>query len=90
MKLIRLTSGEEIICNLADKGDTYTISDGMMLIPAGEGKIGFMQFMAYSTGEPIVISKEFVMFVTNPAEAMEDNVREMTSGIQVPSSSIII
>lgn len=91
MKLIRLTSGEEIICKLTiNKDDTYTITDGMMLIPAGEGKIGFMPFMAYSAGDPIVIDKKFVMFVTNPNVAMEDNIREMTTGIQVPKKGGII
>ena len=92
MKLIRLTSGEEIVCNLSFSAaeQSYTITDGMMLIPAGEGKIGFMPFMAYSDGEPVRIGAQFVMFVTNPNTAMEDQIREMTTGIQVPPKSTII
>lgn len=90
MKLIRLTSGEEVVCDLTDNGSTYTITDGMMLIPAGEGRIGFMPFMAYSNGDPVEISKEFVMFVTKPNVDLEDRVREQVTGIQVPKSQGII
>ena len=48
MKLIRLSSGEEVIGKVVENEDSITITDGYSLIPAGEGKIGFMPFMAYT------------------------------------------
>ncbi len=48
MKLVRLSSGEEVIGKVVDNGSDITITDGYSLIPAGEGKIGFMPFMAYN------------------------------------------
>ena len=50
IKLIRLTSGEEVIADvgIGDYAETKKIKDAIVLIPAGEGKIGFMPFMPYT------------------------------------------
>jgi hypothetical protein len=91
MELIRLSSGEEVIGKVTDNGDSITIKDGYSLLPAGEGRIGFMPFMAYTKAKDgITIDKKFVMFVIEPIDSMIDQVREMDSGIQVaPASSIV-
>lgn len=91
MELIRLSSGEEVIGKVTDNGDSITIKDGYSLLPAGEGRIGFMPFMAYTKAKDgITIDKKFVMFVVEPIDSMIDQVREMDSGIQVaPASSIV-
>lgn len=96
MKLVRLSSGEEIIGNVehiapgSDKG-SVTIKDGYSLIPAGEGKIGFMPFMAYTkAAEGITISNQFVLFVVEPKEELVSQIKSMQSGIVVPSKQGII
>lgn len=90
MKLIRLSTGEEVITRITQEDEcTVTIEDGIMLLPAGEGKIGFVPFMPYSNGEPIAISRSHIMFVTEPNEDLEAQVRQMTTGIEVPSKTII-
>ena len=68
MKLVRLSSGEEIIGNVKENRDnSVTITNGYSLIPAGEGKIGFMPFMAYTeAAKGITISDRFVLFVVEP------------------------
>ena len=48
MKLVRLSSGEEIIGKVRESENSIVIENGYSLIPAGEGKIGFMPFMAYT------------------------------------------
>ena len=61
MKLVRLSSGEEVIGKVVDNGSDVTITDGYSLIPAGEGKIGFMPFMAYTKAKDgITIPKNFI------------------------------
>jgi hypothetical protein len=40
VKIIRLLSGEEIICNLTvNNNDTVTVKDPSILIPSPEGKL---------------------------------------------------
>jgi len=90
MKLIRLSSGEEVIGKVVENEDSITITDGYSLIPAGEGKIGFMPFMAYTKAKDgITIDNKFVLFIVDPVDQIVDQVREMDSGIQVASSKIV-
>jgi len=90
MKLVRLSSGEEIIGKVTETETSVTIKDGYQLIPAGEGKIGFMPFMAYTKAEQgVTISKQFVLFMVEPIEDLVNQIRQMDSGIVVPDSKVI-
>lgn len=89
MKLIRLSTGEEVITKIKEEDEcTVTIEDGIMLIPAGEGKIGMVPFMPYSDGSPITISRNHIMFMAVPNDDLQRQVTQLTSGIQLPSSNI--
>jgi len=90
MKLVRLSSGEEIIGKVRESENSVVIEDGYSLIPAGEGKIGFMPFMAYTKAkEGILIDRKFVVFVVEPVEELVDQIRQMETGITVPSGKIV-
>tara|TARA_B100001057_G_C22364306_1_gene762065 strand:- start:143 stop:427 length:285 start_codon:yes stop_codon:yes gene_type:complete len=91
MQLVRLSSGEEIIGNVETVDDSIIITDGFSLIPAGEGKIGFMPFMAYTkAAEGITISNKFVLFMVEPKDELVDQIKSMQSGIVVPPKQGII
>ena len=91
MKLVRLSSGEEIIGKVKNNDDSITITDGYSLIPAGEGKIGFMPFMAYTKAKDgITIDNKFVLFTVDPIDQLVDQVREMDTGIKVPAEKRIV
>ena len=90
MKLVRLSSGEEIIGKITETETSVTIKDGYSLIPAGEGKIGFMPFMAYTKADKgINIDKKFVVFMVEPIEDLVNQIRQMDSGIVVPDNKVI-
>lgn len=90
MKLIRLSTGEEVIASIVSEDEcTMTIEDGILLVPAGEGKIGMVPFVPYSSGEPITLRQNHIMFYTEPTEELRRQVLKMTTGIETPSSSII-
>lgn len=91
MKLVRLSSGEEIVGNVEHLDDSINIKNGYSLIPTGEGKIGFMKFMAYTKAhDGVEINNRFIVFIVDPVDALVAQVREMDSGIVVPESSGII
>lgn len=92
MKLVRLSSGEEIIGNIESwSDDSIFITNGYSLIPAGEGKIGFMPFMAYTEADKGVnIPAQFVMFVVDPKPELIQQISSMSSGIMVPQKQGII
>ena len=90
MKLVRLSSGEEIIGKVRESEKAVVIQDGYSLIPAGEGKIGFMPFMAYTKAKGgILIDRRFVVFVVEPLEELVDQIRQMETGLTVPSGKIV-
>ena len=89
MKLVRLSSGEEIIGKVRESENSIVIENGYSLIPAGEGKIGFMPFMAYTKAKDgILIDRKFVVFIVEPVDELVDQVRQMDTGITVPSGKI--
>lgn len=95
IQLIRLTSGEEIIADVDLNGiDTETIimKEAIVLIPAGEGKIGFMPFMPYSKAAEsgIEVDLKFVMFMVEPMESLIDQHRQAHSKIEIPNAGGII
>ena len=90
MKLVRFSSGEEVIGKIEQNPNSITITDGYSLIPAGEGRIGFMPFMAYTKAkEGITIDNRFIMFIVDPVQELIDQVREMDSGLVVPEQKIV-
>lgn len=91
MELIRLMTGEEVIATVKDETtDTITIEDGILLIPAGEGKIGMVPFMPYSDGSPIALNKAHIMFRTPPNEDLRRQVLRITTGIETPNAGLSI
>lgn len=90
MKLVRLSSGEEIVGKVKENEKNISIENGYSLIPAGEGKIGFMPFMAYTKAKNgVLIDRRFVVFIVDPVDELVDQVRQMDSGIVTAKSGII-
>ena len=59
MKLVRLTSGEEVIGKVRDSADSIYITDGFSLVVTEPGKIGFIPFMPYAKEQEMQINKRF-------------------------------
>lgn len=89
MKLVRLTSGEEIIGKVIERSDEIEISDGYNMVSTEPGKIGFIPFMAYSKDESFIINRTHVLMVCDPVDELVDQIRSMTSGIVVPDQKVI-
>ena len=90
MKLVRLSSGEEVIGKVVENEDSITITDGYSLIPAGEGKIGFMPFMPYTkASEGVEIDMKWIMFMVDPVDDLVEQHRAATSNIALAPKKII-
>ena len=86
VQIVRLTTGEEVVAKVKyDKG-FYTLTDGILLVPAGEGKIGMVPFVPYATREPVVIGESHVMFTVEPMDELKKQVIEATTGLILPGS----
>jgi hypothetical protein len=76
VKIVRLTTGEELICaeEVAHHGDVnnetahHVLSEIGIIIPTGEGNVGIAPFLPYAAKDPtLVIPSTHIMFITNPA-----------------------
>jgi len=86
VNIVRLSTGEEVVAKVVyDKG-FYTLSDAILLVPAGEGKIGMVPFVPYAKRGPVQIAEHHVMFIVEPADELKRQVVEATSGIALPDS----
>ena len=81
-RLIRLTSGEEILCNKTNEsGLTITVAQIIALVPTKE-RLGFMPYMPYCEIDQLVIKKEHIMFDLTPTkELAAEHVRMHSSEI---------
>lgn len=94
IKMVRLTSGEEIICKYSqDKdanGSVHILKEAAILFPMGQGKLAFAKWMPYLSEEQhkqgIKIDDKFVMFVVDIDNEMSNQYQSMISGLVVPSN----
>lgn len=85
IQIVRLNSGEEILCDLVSNDDTYTLKSPLIIIPQGKGQIGFMGWMPYANTENgVEIIKTFVAFIIEPDTQLKGDYTSHITGIVVP------
>lgn len=95
MKLVRLVSGEEIVGEVEEtRASSIILKNGHLLIPAGEGKIGFMPFAPYTKAkEGVEINLQHVIFIVDPVEELAAQVSAMANPSKIitpPKQGIIV
>jgi len=94
-KIVRLSTGEELICTLtsestSSRGTVYHMTDIAILIPTEANQLGLAPFMPYSTGitSGVDITEKDVMFVTDPVDDLLSQYQNMFSKIVTPKQQI--
>ncbi len=88
IKLVRLSTGEELVGYVEENSadSSITITDAFSVVSTGEGQMGFIPFMAYTTAhaDGFTVGNRWVMFTLDPAPEVEAKIRQLVSGIVVP------
>tara|TARA_Y100000310_G_C20350094_1_gene653904 strand:- start:303 stop:644 length:342 start_codon:yes stop_codon:yes gene_type:complete len=87
-KIVRLASGEEIVCGCELKDGFYELKKPAILIPTGNQQLGLMPWLSYADlkDNTIKISEKFIVFVTEPKkDLMNEYNNAFGSGLFVPS-----
>ena len=72
------------------KAEIVILKDTLCLIPAGEGKIGFMPFMPYTKAKDgLELDMKHIMFMVEPNDMLLEQHRAATSELAVPSKKIV-
>ncbi len=91
IRLIRLTSGEEILVTILKENDiSTTVKNPILLIPNKE-QIGFIPYMSYcDIDNGLGIRNEDIMFNLKPTEELIKNYNKMTTNVVTPLKPKIV
>ena len=83
LRMVRLTSGEEIVCKVVDNDTTYTLKKPHILIPMKEGQLAIVPWCPYADigTDGIELKKDHVMFVVKIDTGLADQYNQMTTGL---------
>jgi len=79
IKIVRLTSGEEIIATVTETDSHVKLKKPAILIPAGKDQLAFGQWLPYADikKDGIEIDKKFTLFIVDALDELTDQYREM-------------
>jgi hypothetical protein len=89
VRIVRLNSGEEILCDLERDGADFLLKKPLIIIPTQDGQIGFMSWMPYAkTDDGVSIKNDFVAFVLEPDNQLIKEYTKQTSSVIIPDSTL--
>ena len=90
IRLIRLTSGEEILVTILKENEVRKFIKNPILLIPNEGQIGFMPYMSYCEIDELMIKEEHIMFNVQPTDELIDNYNKMTAKVVTPLKPKIV
>lgn len=93
VKLIRFNFGQEVVAELVSETDTeITIVNSLAAIPTPQGTIAFVPFVPLvdKGKDEVVISKQHVIYITDPSEQVVNQHRNAFSSVITPDSKSLI
>jgi hypothetical protein len=88
--IVRMRSGEDVISQVVDNGDSYTLTKPAMLVPAGKGNLGMLPWLMYGDIEGgIIVPKDATFFTFKPLKDLGEEYRSgFVSNLVTPSKKI--
>lgn len=92
VKIVRLISGEEIICQYKVNGETALLKNPAVLIPSQEGKLLLARWLPYADIEDagIELNTSNFVFVVNAQKQLEDHyMTVVVNNLVVPGKNLV-
>ena len=80
IRLIRLTSGEEILVTILKENEVRKFVKNPILLIPDRDKIGFVPYMSYCEIDELMIKEEHIMFNLVPTNELKENYKRMVHG----------
>lgn len=93
IKLIRLTSGEELIGKFSEVDDKVLLGKNLtVLIPTQSNSLGLAPYMPYTTIDMtgIELRLKDIMFMLDPIEELKNRYKEIHGDLLLPEQKRII
>ena len=95
IKLVRLISGEDIVCELTEEVDYIVITNPLMLYmqpgqQSAQPKVGLVPWMHYSQDKDFTISTDKVIVISEPVEELSRQYDSIYgAGLILPKSTLM-
>jgi len=87
IKIVRISTGEELIADVKEADGKIVLTDVAILIPTQQNQLGLAPFMAYSdASKGFDINTSMVMFMVDPVQDLQNQYQQMFSKIVTPSN----
>ncbi len=91
VKIVRLTSGEEILCTVSNETESHiTMEDPTIIIPTQDRNIGLAPWLPYAESDKVTIRRDAVVFIVDPVNQLAEQYRSIHSKIITPSQKIVM
>ena len=94
VKLLRLSTGEDIIAKVGENDQGVSLNKPFVIIPQqlGPGKpvqLMMSLYNAFGKGDTITIGQDKVVFMTEPKDEIKNSYEQNTSKILTPNKGLI-
>ena len=92
-RLVRLSSGEDVICNVITIEEDYiTVGDPIVAVPAGEpGQIAFAPWSPLlKEHEELSIQMSHVLYISFPNDNIREQYERLFSSVITPKKNLIL
>ena len=92
VKLVKIITGEEILCDLTIEGDSYIMKHPTMLIPQGNQNMAMLPFMPMGEfdDKTVTINGSQVVAVANAIKMVKEQFEQSITGIVAPPEKELI
>jgi len=93
VKLIRFNFGQEVVAELiSETEDSITIVNTLAAVPTSQGSVAFVPFipLVEKGKDEVVISKQQVIYITDPSEKVVTQHKNAFSSVIQPESKSLI
>lgn len=95
IKLVRLISGEDIVCELTEEIDHVVLTNPLMLYmqpgqqQSAQPKVGLAPWMHYSSDKDFTLSRDKVVVISEPVEELSRQYDSIYgAGLILPKSAL--
>jgi hypothetical protein len=94
VKILRLTTGEDVIAKVGENDQGVSLKQAFVIIPQQQGPGKPIQLMmslynAFGKDETVTLSKDKIVFMTNPKDDILKSYEANTSRIITPKPGLI-
>lgn len=90
VRIVRLSTGEEILCEVKVDGEFYTLENLALIVPTKEQSIGLAPYLPYAKQDKFTVNGRFVMYVVEPHPDLRAQWSNIFGKVFAPEKKIII